>query len=486
MTGSRIYSFVLLGIAALTFNSCLREDPLNIEDGLYIKGNSTAFNSFDENGMMIQAINEVNGQPREGLYEIYISVSSESDGFNIIEVNDNEQTKYGPTTEENIVLNGENGQITGTIQKGIYGPSEEKVFTVKENGLYHVIIDKLSSTYIISPVTVISLYGHFSGEDWTETDIPLYSSFDKSNLIFEYSGLELAEGEYRFRYGHGDKIQVLDNEVAVYTSFGGTISGTLPSFDLTMSPGGNDYIWENAYKGTYRVNVFWSVGMSFEAQMTETGSTDFPEKLFMIGNGISSLSGEDAWNWDLNDFEMIPIHSQPHLFWKIVWLNENGGLRFAPRKGSENDFGSEGDGTAGLYDIGEENLIVKESSGYYMVVVNLLSNQISVARPEVYLIGDVVESWDAQNPLAILSVQDAFDVLYMKKRLAAGNLRMYAWHNQGWFSYWWNTEFNVYEDGIKYAGKVQNLEPVGIIEGVYEIKINFKEGNGSIEYCDCS
>jgi hypothetical protein len=483
--GRRLLNLMILSVSVIIIsNSCLKGDEslINVADGIYIKGKSTAFNHFDGNGLMKPAINEADGHSRSGFYEIFVAISAESDGFNFIEVIDKEQTIYGPSSNDNIVLTGENGQINGTIQKGIFG-SGAGVFTVPENGVYHVIIDKQTSTFVISPVSEISFYSHAIGEAWSDTEIPLNNSFDKSNMIFEITGLDLTESEFRFRYGHGDKIEIISNEVKVYTSFGGVFSGTLPGFELSMIPGGNNYLLDKEKEGTYTLNVIWTVGQGFAAQMTETSSSSYPEKLFMVGAGISSLSGVDAWNWDLNNFEMIPVYSQPHLFWKIVWLNENGGIRLAPQKGPENDFGKEGEEVDGLYNMGEQDIPVTETSGYYMVVVNFLSKQVSISRPRVYLIGDVVGSWDKQNPLVIFSVYDNLDVIYLKSKLNEGIIKMYACHDKGWFTNWWNTEFNVNNGEIKYVGKGSNLEPVYVNAGVYEMKLYFRTGEGSIEYC---
>jgi hypothetical protein len=483
--GSRLLNLMVLSLAVMIIsNSCLRgdESPVNVADGIYIKGKSTAFNHFDANGLMKPAINEADGQSRAGLYEIYIAISSESEGFNIIEVIDKSQTVNGPSSNDNIVLTGENGQINGTIQKGIFGP-DAGAFSVPENGVYHVIIDKQTNTFVISPVSEISFYSHVTGEVWSDTEIPLNNRFDKSNMMFEIAGLDLTEGEFRFRYGHGDKIEIISNEVKVNTSFGGVFSGTMPGFELSMIPGGNNYLLDKEKEGTYRLDVIWTVGKGFAAQMTETSSSSYPEKLFMIGDGISSFSGEDAWNWDLNDFEMIPVYSQPHLFWKIVWLNDSGGIRLAPQKAWENDFGKEGEEVDGLYNTGEQDIPVTGFAGYYMLVINLQTKQVSVSRPRVYLIGDVVGSWDNQNPLASFSVYDNLAVIYLKRKLNAGIIRMYAWHDKGWFTYWWNTEFSVNNGEIKYPGSGSNLESVSVVEGVYEMKLYFRTGEGSIEYC---
>src|SRR5690625_6850349 len=39
-----------------------------------------------------------------------------------------------------------------------------------------------------------------------------------------------------------------------------------------------------------------------------------------------------------------------------------------------------------------------EETGYYMVVVNLETEQIAVAEPRVYLIGGTVGGWDMEMP----------------------------------------------------------------------------------------
>lgn len=490
MSGRLLNLIIFLLSAIIALNSCLKGDDtepsITAADGIYIKGKSTAFNHFDGNGLIKPATNEVNGQSRVGLYEIFIAISSESEGFNIIEVVNQAQTIYGPLSNDNIVLTGENGQINGTIQKGIFGP-DAGVFTVPENGIYHIIIDKQTGTYVISPASDISLFGHVTGEEWSDTEIPLISGFNKSNMMFEITGLDLREGEFRFRYGHGDKIEITGNEVKVYTSFGGILSGTMPYFELSMVPGGNNYLLEKEHECTYTLAVNWTVGEGFAAQMTETGSSDYPDKLFMIGDGVSSLAGEEAWNWDLNNFEMIHAYSNPHLFWKIVWLNNNGGIRFAPQRRWENDFGKEDEEVNGLYSLGEQDIPVPGIAGYYMLVVNLQTEQISISQPAVYIIGSAVGSWDTQNVEARFTVDNSYEVITLRnKYLTTGNIRMYAWHDKGWFTYWWNAEFNVYNGEIIYRGNGPNLESVYVSAGYYTVNLNFRKGEGSVERCTCS
>lgn len=488
MSNGRLNLIIFLLSPLVALNSCLNvDDPdpsVDAADGIYIKGGSTAFQDFDKNGLMNPALNEVNGQTRAGLFEIFVTVSSDSEGFNIVEVVSNIQTIYGPTSSEEIILTGEDSQISGTIEKGTFGKDAGE-FTVREDGIYHIIIDKQTSTYVISPIWDLTLYDHPTGEEWSDMEIPLISGFDKSNMSFETTGLDMKEGEFRFRYGHGDKIEISGDEVKVHTSFGGLLSATGPGLELSMVPGANSYLLEKEYESKYKMVVNWTVGIGFTAQMSEADSTSYPEHLFMIGDGISSLEGEDAWNWDLNDFEMIPVYSNPHLFWRIVWLNSNGAIRFAPQKGPGNDFGREGDKTDNLFSIGQEDVPVPGTQGYHMIMVNFQTEQISISQPEVYLIGDAVGSWDTQNMDYRLTVDNSYKIITLLKEFSTGTLRMYAWHEGGWFTNWWNAEFNVFGGQIVYRGNRPHLDTYAIDAGKYTVTLQFITGAGVVESCAC-
>lgn len=487
--GSKYFiPFLLLSTLTITLGSCLKGDdefPITAEDGIYIKGKATAFNHFDSHGMMKPAINEKTGLPREGLYEFFVAVSSDSEGFYISEVKRKSETLYGPVNNSVVVLNGENGQIHGTVQKGIFGP-DAGVFSVPERGIYHIVIDKTTSAYLISPVSGFSLYRHINGEGLTDTDIPLVSGFDKSNMEFAISEIDMTEGEFRLRYGHGDKIEISGSEVSINTSFGGALTIALPGYEMSMVPGGSGYVIGPQQAGTYDIAITWAVGEGFLARMTEPGLKDYPEKLYLIGNGISSLEGEDAWNWDLNHFEMVPVHSRPYMFWKIVWMNVSGSFRISSEKSGESDFGKTGEAVNGIYFQGEDNIPVPGTAGYYMLVVDLLNQKISLSIPEVYLIGDAVGSWNVQNPDARLSVDNSKRIITMLKDLTSGSVRIYAWHDKGWFSNWWSAEFNIYDGAIRFRGNGPNLETVTVTPGYYTVILDFINETGSMEKCGCS
>ena len=483
------YRLAILLFVPVVMNSCLKGDDIDplrdVDDGIYIKGMSTTFENFDQNARMKSAVNEVNGQHRDGLYEIFIAVSSAGDGFSIIVVEDHKERVLGPAIPEIVNLQGEDGQIYGTVQKGIFGP-DAGTFTVPESGIYHIVIDLQTERYLIAPVSDLSLYGDVVGGQMADTGIPLSEGFDKINMVFRASGLELEEGEFRIRYGSGDRIKVSGSEISVSTSFGGTMTGSQGEMELSMVTGGNSYQISSGNAGIYLLSVNWTVGDGFSANLTETGLVSYPENLYVIGDGISTLSGDDAWSWDMNDYEMIPVHGRPHLFWKIVWLRGSGSLRFSPLKEWGADFGIGSPLDEGVYQTGADDLTVPDEEGYYMITINLNSGQLSVTIPEVYLIGDAVGSWDTQIQEARMIVYNDFEILRLQRFLNAGNIRMYAWHPEGWFTHWYQTEFNVYNGNIEFRGNGPNMDPVPVTSGIFIIELNFRTGSGSVERCDCS
>jgi hypothetical protein len=484
-TNISLYLLIIF-ILALASTSCLKEDEPVVEipenDGIYIKGKVTAFNQFDRNGMMQPAIDLTSGIKGDGLYEIFLAVESGADGFNIIEVSNQQQRILGPVTASVPDSDGNNNDKTGWLMTGVFD-EDAGVFTVPEDGVYHLIIDQRNDTYIILHVSDISLYGNSSESLWTDTEIPLSGIFDVSNIVFENNGLALGVGEFRFRYGKRDQIGFSGSDVVVSTSFGGEISGQDPHLELTMVQGGNNYILSEP--GIYSVKVIWTVGQGFEAHLIGDGDAGYFANVFIIGDGVSTQAGESAWDWELNDFEMVPVHSRPHIFWSIVWLNGEGEIRFSPQKAWGDDFGKTGEMDNGLFHVGEDNVPVPSSSGFYMVAVNTRTEQISITQPQVYLIGDATGSWDHLNPDFRFTIDNSFEEISLLKRLNQGSLRMYAWHEE-WFSNWWNAEFNINDGEIVFRGNGSNLEPTIVISGFFTIKLKFRTGEGLIELCGCS
>ncbi|MCD4834563.1 MAG: SusF/SusE family outer membrane protein [Bacteroidales bacterium] len=251
-------------------------------------------------------------------------------------------------------------------------------------------------------------------------------------------------------------------------------SGTLgpKEFNGNITFDGGDKTYEievNIKQGTY----------------TFTEVATLPTSLYMIGNALNlddsdSNGTPDGWQWELTDAPMIPVYSKPHLFWKIVWLNATGEFKFAPEKAWGNDFGYDSDLGGGEYSIGGTNLPVTGTSGYYMVVVDLEANKISIADPDVYLMGNTVGSWDTANPDAKFTVDNVNEVITITKDLAADEIRMYAWHP--YFTDWWQSEFIVLSNIIEFRGNGGDQTRVNVTAGSNTVELNFKTGAGSITH----
>lgn len=231
---------------------------------------------------------------------------------------------------------------------------------------------------------------------------------------------------------------------------------------------------------TYYVRAYAtnSVGTNYGKEISFK-TLGLPTALYMIGDGVSSLSGNDAWSWSLNDLPMVPVNSHPNLFWKIVWLNGTGGFKFAPGKAWVNDFGKTGDATDGVYAKGGDNIPVPGTAGYYMVVVDLQAGKIAIADPKVYLMGSTVGGWDTANPNALMTVDNANKVIKTTKTLTAGEIRMYAWHP--WFTDWWQSEFIVLNNKIELRGTGGDQARVSVTSGDHTVSLNFVTGDGSIQ-----
>ena len=140
---------------------------------------------------------------------------------------------------------------------------------------------------------------------------------------FKVEKLVLLKNEWKFRYSSGWKIELDANldlgagqkGVKVNTNLGGTIGALVA---------GGDNIKNDVY-GEYTIELVWEAGVGYKATATKTGEgpvlAAYPDNLYMIGDGVG------GWEWKKNDVQLIPVHSNPHLFWRIVWLEKDKGNR---------------------------------------------------------------------------------------------------------------------------------------------------------------
>jgi len=288
--------FFVAAIGLVAFNSCTDDDddngepPVFVEDGFYVKGDVTPFSELEFNGAFSGGINEVDQEPRATMYEKYVTLQAGESGFNIVQVAGAARTEWGPATVESVNLGGEREQPNITIQQGTLGTTG--VFTVPENGLYHIILDTELNKFVIAPAGEWAYIGQATA--WS--DLPMTkSAFNINELSWSVEDLELRDGEFKLRYGGGWKLELSGDDVKVNTNFGGELTGSAPDFTLTLQPGGANYVVSEELEGLYDISLSWTVEDGFSAQLTRTGDLpelEFPEELYMTGAAVGD------WSWE--------------------------------------------------------------------------------------------------------------------------------------------------------------------------------------------
>ena len=138
-----------LAVLGMMFTSCDNGNGGNgggpvediVEDGFYVVGEATAFASLQDAGsaasIMAAGTNEnAANAAREGMYEKYIALEG-GKPFQLVLKEGDVETVYGAELAE-VALSG-NDQPTITVQRGKM--VENTTMQVKENGLYHIVLD---------------------------------------------------------------------------------------------------------------------------------------------------------------------------------------------------------------------------------------------------------------------------------------------------------------------------------------------------------
>jgi hypothetical protein len=451
------------------------KDPV-VEDGIYIKGGGTAYTDFTTDALLRSTKNEVTQTNRPELLEIYVAVEAGAAGFNIIEVAGTTQKTYGPGADFAMVAEADlnidepkNGLWKGSLVEAA------AAFTVPTSGLYHVMIDTELKKVAIAKADW-GLIGGATPGGWSN-NTPMDATFNKDKMEFVVENVTMLENDWKYRYSNGWKV-IIDDEfdlgggtkgVRVNSNFGGSVSD--------LSPGGDNI--SNTEYAVYRFTLTWDKAAGFSATQVKTGDgeplPEYPEELFMIGGAIG------GWDWPTNGIQMVPVHSNPQLFWKIVWMAPGaGGFKFAPVKDWMGDFGVDGDATNGVFAKGGSDGPEPAAEGYYMVVVDLENETIEVNAPNVYLIGDCVANWDASVAENKMDVDNANGVITTTRALNAGDLRLHVGAST-MTNDWWQAEFIVLNGNIEYRGTGDDQARANLAAGTYTIDLNFRDGTGSIQ-----
>jgi uncharacterized protein (TIGR02145 family) len=429
-----------------------------IPDGFYIFGDATSFSTLDIKGQLKTTPNENldNSGARAGLYDIYIALEG-GKTFTITEVAGATKIVNGPGSGfATVNQTGNFDEMIGSIQKGKYAVGG--TFTVPTSGLYHIGLDKTSTTVVIIPVTGWAIIGGATAVGWTDTPLPLKSTFSKDSLVYEGTDIVLTTGDFKFRHSGAWK-QTIVGDPSVYetaykinTSFGGTSMSNL-------IPGGANIPFATVDNGKYTVNATWgkNTGMKFSMIKTATIVVSlYPTNLYVVGT--------EYGNWTMSTpaatgiITMIPVNGHEWAFWAIVY--SSGGSTNQFKFSSDNtvwgkDFGVTGTATNGIYVKGTDNITLA-TAGYYMLYVDLKANKISVTTPTVYAIGDAFGGYTQDVATNLFTINNITKTMTSPAAIASGNIRMYATcplaAGDTQLADWWQMEFNIISGAIVYRG----------------------------------
>lgn len=221
-----------------------------------------------------------------------------------------------------------------------------------------------------------------------------------------------------------------------------------------------------------------------------------PEKLFLVGNF-------NKWSWD-NALEMTPVHSAPHIFWHLVYIDgqgESAGIKFNSEKAwNGNDIGFDKIKINPASEKGSDIISVKgnigsSKAGWYLMIVECtvegrdVKYNVSFNNPNVYLQGLCTASagWDLipENLFTVPATADGEFVSPAIGNTVSGGptdgdpgVRICV-KIPG--SDWWMSEFIIYDKKIAYRGTGGDQTPRVAGTAGQKVYLNFTNETGEIK-----
>lgn len=174
-------------------------------------------------------------------------------------------------------------------------------------------------------------------------------------------------------------------------------------------------------------------------------------ELFMTGSNYNWGTGDGAW------LPFTPVYDTTDQFWRVVYLDKDEQIKFAPQAAWGNDFGGSATiadeaGSGLVSDAGGSNLVAGHAGWYILYVTTSATPVVKVLPANVYLVGNTVGSWDVPNPAALFTVPDTRDGEFVSPAFAATDeVRICVKLDDA--IDWWKSEFIVLNDKIEYRGK---------------------------------
>ena len=467
-----------LAVVGMMFTSCDdngKKPPVVtiVEDGFYVVGEASAIASLDAEGaevaIMANGTNEnASNAAREGMYEKYIALEG-GKPFQLVLKEGATETVYGAELAD-VKLEG-NEQPNITVQRGKM--VENTTMQVKENGLYHIVLDlnldgSLEDKLILVAPVEWGVRGGMNGWGFTAGT---RTEFNKTTMTYTWTDQELsAGGKFKFAYGGGWKIELNALADATDANDERYIKANTNLGENAL-PGGADIAVEGA--GTYTITLTYNLAQgaianSYKYDIEMTAASALPSEMYMIGDAIG------GWDW-AGDYivSMTPVHSAEGAFWTIKPLEAGKPFKFCPVKDWNGDFTGLGEDSG--YVVADGNCSV-EADGIYMIYVDVKNKKLVVEPAAVYGIGDCFGGWDAKMEAAKFAVEGQS----LKVTVPAdGNLRMYA-ETSAATTDWWTREFNVFDGKIEFRGNGDDQAAVAVTAGQV-VTLNFADNTATIQ-----
>ncbi|MEN8137053.1 MAG: SusF/SusE family outer membrane protein [Bacteroidota bacterium] len=482
---------VLFGSILSLNSSCSKDEPGDdpieyLADGYYIKGSATGDKTLaiDTPQMVEPSSDFATKVGRAGMmYGIHYLSAGE---IALSKVVDGNESSIGATDVTQVTQEEEAGEafdyVAGTLAAGA-----TDTYTVPSEGLYYIMTDENTSKFWVMKINNIEI--NVTGDKAELT------SGSADAATFEAASVELrAKFKIRFNtawkfvledvaWNEADAAGFADDHVRPVLSYGGTVDA------LTADGGDIEIVTDQLLNFSFN----WVSGEKGIAGLTittedagELPPPEFPDVLYMTGGSV----GSGAWGWaDGQYIEMIPVHSNPHLFYSIQWVDPEAtdpGFKFSPELDWGPSFGIDlaAGETDGVYGKGGDNGTVAEA-GYYSIVVNLETETIEINAPNIHGIGDAFGGWDAAQEATKFTVDNSAKVITSPSLVADANVRMHVaaatlTNADGNAVDWWQAEFNVIDGVIEYRGAGDDQAAVAGSTGQV-VTLDFVNGTGTIQ-----
>ena len=436
------------------------------KDGMYVCGKATADMDDPHVYAMTTGMNEVTNYYRNGLYEKYVVLEGGED-FNIVLCESGVYTKYGAELDYFDVSELADNPQLSTVKRGNLVVGEDApAMRVDKTGLYHIVLDLNLEGGLMYPQVVVAsvdwgVRGAMNGWGFTAFDAV---EVNAETMTWKMENVDMpANGEFKFAYGHGWKIQLDDaGYVKASTNLG-----------MESLPNGANIKVEKA--GLYTITLTYNLnggniadGYAFTVECTKEDA--LPTELYMIGQDFGN------WDWYSDGIvEFTPVHSHSGAFWTTRYIKADSPFKFCPKREWSGDFFSLGNDFG--YEAKDGNCFVAED-GFYTIYVDLEDKIVAVEPAAVYGMGECFGGWDTD--MAANKFVAEGTTLVSPAFVADGHVRMYTAAPSVITGVdWWQMEFIVLDGAIVYRGAGGDQERVAATTG-QKVTLDFNAGTGTI------